>query len=119
MVLQLQLSSPLAKPVLRLLRSTTCRLLTVCLVLARQTWFRQRFGARRWTVFRAIRAAIVVFAALLAMFVPGFGNFISLIGEPRIPSVYAQPQQLPSICNTSSCTPLPVSAVLLAVARVL
>lgn len=49
---------------------------------ALQGWFRQRFPhQQRWRVFRGFRAAIVLVAALMAMFVPGFGAFISLIGS--------------------------------------
>lgn len=47
-----------------------------------QSWFKSRFpGQRKWSVFRCIRSAIVLGATLVAMFVPGFGNFISLIGS--------------------------------------
>lgn len=51
-------------------------------LVARQGWFRQRFPHQtKWQAFRCIRASIVLCAALAAMFVPGFGAFISLIGS--------------------------------------
>lgn len=51
-------------------------------ILVVQSSFRGRFPeeGQQWAVFRAIRTALVVTATLVAMFVPGFGNFISLIG---------------------------------------
>lgn len=53
-----------------------------CGIMVEQSSFRSRFPEERqqWTMFRAIRTALVVAATLVAMFVPGFGNFISLIG---------------------------------------
>jgi len=52
-------------------------------ILVVQSSFRGRFPeeGQQWAVFRAIRTALVVTATLVAMFVPGFGNFISLIGS--------------------------------------
>ena len=47
-----------------------------------QSWFRQKVPqARRWAVFCACRAVLVLCVAAAAAFVPGFGFFISLIGS--------------------------------------
>lgn len=51
--------------------------------LARRGSFLARFPeeGQQWMVFRSIRTALVFVATLIAMFVPGFGSFISLIGS--------------------------------------